>query len=787
MYVCSNLYIHEARGKGPAWLSQPQLSLAFFHICTGFLSSQIFRFLCTASHQQMLASSFTMASTPADYDGLPSENASISPTLCQPENQLICEGAESSTAILTSDTPSRTSPSRALTIWKWEVAACLVIFAIPLIILGTLYPHSGHPLPQWPFKVSINSLLSVYALVLKATIGFILTSCTGQLQWTWFSETRPLTDMLYFDSATRGADGALSLILRQRFRHPLTALGCIITILAVAIDPFVQQLVRPVNCTVELLDDNDAASLPRTNIFEDGYRGNSSTTGAQNDEEKSEKVIESVLYDAIFNPGQDPPWQCSTGNCTFEDTYGTIGVCYSCQDVSADVIITKTCSPPNSSYASQHPTFGSDCPANSSFTVESNITIGEYMNLGTKVNVSSLGYPDTFVVANTDAVDGVGPYYGTAGRELIFGFLIGATTNPDGRIDYTTSDSVINGTTDDNPTCVSDDTKESWACQGYGAATCSLKPCVHIYNATISAGVLEEHLVASSSSAAWGTVSTPDGFVLCFALVDTHCSNGIETQPGRNSNASSRWLPYEFRFTEADTERNDFGSPIGYHLPDEVTSLLDKDCLYLISASDTMYSVEEYLSGTIRADSAVIIPGTPRIAGSSIIGGVSAFEGPQIVQNIYNWGHTDFERVQSVFANISASLTTYIRTHGGSLQLLGSERFQRDVQGKVYHYATCLQVQWPWLAYPASLAVLTILFFWMVVEVTRSQGTSVWKASPLAWVLRVEGLGKNIFPSSQGSCKTMKDRSTQIAVRLLEGDLDGPRIRIADLKDPDLL
>lgn len=727
-----------------------------------------------------------MLSIPQAYDALPIETASTTPTLCQPENQRGCEKTESSAALPSSDLASQNCPSRLWTIWKWEFAACFLVIAIPFIILGTLYPHSGQPLPQWPFKVSINSLLSVYALAHKATIGFILTSCIGQLQWMWFSETRPLTDMLHFDSATRGADGALSLILRQRFRHPLAAFGCTIMILAVAIDPFVQQLVRPVDCAVEVLDDNGIASLPRTNIFADGNRVNSSTNEAKNDEEKFEKVIENILYDAIFSPGQDPPWQCSTGNCTFE-TYSTIGVCYSCHDISADVSITKTCSPPNSSYASQHPTSGSDCPANSSFTVESNITIGEYMNLGTKMNVSSRGFPDTFVVADAYAVAGTKPAYGIEWRDLVFGFLLGATTNPDGRIDYITPDTVINGTFDDNPTCHSDDVKESWACQGYGAATCSLKPCVHVYNATISAGVLEEHLVATSSSAPWGTISSPDGYVEYFALVDTHCSDGVKIPSGRNSSADGRWLPYDFTFTDTDTVLGKLGGPVGFHLPDDVTSLLDNGCLYLMSGGSTMYHAEQYLSGTIRAEGQSIITNTPAIAGSSTIRAVSRFEGPQIVRSLHNWGHTDFERVQSVLANISDSLTTYIRTHGGSSELLGSERFQRDVQGKVYHYATCLQVQWPWISYPASLAVLTTSFFWMVIEVTKRQGTSVWKASPLAWVLRVEGPDNKAFPSSQGSCKTMKDRSTQIAVRLLEGDLDGPRIRIADLKDPNLL
>lgn len=726
-----------------------------------------------------------MSSIPQAYDALPSETSSTSPTLSPPENQPNSEKAGSSKTSPISSLLSRTCISQFWSSWEWESAVCFLVLAIPIIIFGTLYPHSGQPLPQWPFRVSINSLLSIYALVLKASIGFILTSCIGQLQWAWFSETRPLTDMLRFDSATRGADGALGLIWRQRFRQPLTALGCIIMVLSVAADPFVQQLVRPVDCSVELLDDNAAATLPRTNVFEDGYTGDISTHQETESTELFRKAIEDVIYSATFNPGQHPPWQCSTGNCTFQDNYGTLGFCYSCQDVSADVIINSACSHPNSSYASQHPTTGWDCPADSHFIVESNITVGDNVKLGTKMNVSSGGIIDTSAFADAHAGDGTREGSETDNRELLFGFLVGATANAGGRIDWTTPGNSFDRVRDDNLGCSPDDLKEYWPCQGYGAASCSLEPCVRIYNATISAGVLEEHLVASSSGISWGTIYAPDGSSLYSSLVDTHCPAAIEASSGRDTSVGSRWLPYNLSLAEADVIRSKLGSIKIFHLPNDAKSLLNSGCLYLLSASSTKYHIQNHLSGTIRQDEEWPTATQVSGPGSSLIY-VENFQGPEVVRNIYNWGHTDFDRVHDVVANISDSLTTYIRTHGGMSQVLEVTKPPMDVQGTVYHYATCLQVQWPWLSYPACLAVLTTLFFLMVVKATRQQGSSIWKASPLAWVLRVEGPGNEMFSSSQGSCKELKDRSTQIAVHLSDGDLDGPRIRMADLKDPNL-
>lgn len=729
-----------------------------------------------------------MSSTPQAYDALPSETSSTSPTLSPPENQPDSKKAGSSKVSLTSSLPSSTSVSKFWTSWEWEFAACFLVLAIPVFIFATLYTHSGQPLPQWPFRVSINSLLSIYALVLKAATGFLLTSCIGQLQWAWFSETRPLTDMLRFDSATRGADGALELIWRQRFRQPLTALGCIIMVLSVALDPFVQQLVRPVDCSVELLDNNAAATLPRTNVFEDGCTGNSSTRQYTESTEVVNKVIEGVLYAAIFNPEQGPPWQCSTSNCTFQDNYGTLGFCYSCKDVSADVIINATCSRHSSSYASQHPTSGWDCPADSDFIVESNITVGENVKLGTKMNVSSHGNFDTAVFADAYADGGTWEESEIDSRGLLFGFLVGATANAGGRIDWTTSDRLVDGKPDDNLACSPDDPKEYWPCQGYGAASCSLGPCVQIYNATISAGVLEEHLVASSSGISWGTIYGPDGSALYSSLVDTQCPAAIETLSDRDTSVGSRWLPYNLTLTEADVMLSDLGSIMSFHLrlPDDIKSLLDSGCLYLLSASSTKHSIQRYLSGAVEDEVAIGMTSSGHGSGSMLIY-IEHFQGPEVVRNIYNWGLTDFERVQSVVANISDSLTTYIRTHGGNPPIPGGTKLPTDVKGKIYHYATCLQVEWPWLSYPASLVVLTTLFFLMVVKATRRQGNSVWKASPLAWVLRVEGPGNEILPSSRGSCETLKDRSTRIAVHLFDGDIDGPRIRMADLKDPNLL
>lgn len=715
-----------------------------------------------------------MPSTTRDYEALPSETTSISQSLSQRDSQLHREKADHPKASPNTKLLRSAYVSHLWVSWKWESAACVLVLATPIIIFATLHPHNGQPLPQWPFKISINSLLSVYALVLKAVIGFVITSCIGQLQWTWFSETRPLADMLHFDSATRGADGALGLIWRQRFRQPSTSLGCLILVLAVAIDPFVQQLVRPVDCSVEQSGGEAIATLPRANVFAWPYYSYLANTTESPDPETYEnhlKQVEDLLHETMYSRGKSLTWQCSTGNCTFPETYGSIGICYTCQDTSTDVTFNTTCLHTDSSYASHHPTSSVDCPGNWTDTLTSNYTDDKHgIVLGTNMKFPDFfDHPTIIAHANTTLPS----FLDDPGRSLYFGFLMGATADSGGRADWTTD------FTDDS-TCDSEESVRNWGCRGYGAATCSLQPCVQIYNATITAGNLEEHLTESSSDTPWGTVHDQHGAGISYlALLDTHCSAKIQMPTKSDATMESRWLPYNLTISDE--------SP----LPEDAVSLLENGCLYISESDSVLDYASQYLRGTVEATAvgsySFDMDVGPSVVEKIQVASMSDLKGPELILSIYNWGHTDFGRVQSIIANVSKALTAYIRTHGGSPDFPGSISFSRDVHGLAHHYATCLEIQWPWLMFPTSLAILTTLFFLMVIGTTNRQGTPIWKTLPLAWVLRAERSSLGLYSSSNGSCEAMKERSAQIAVHLVDEDSDGPRIRMADLKDPNML
>lgn len=115
--------------------------------------------------------------------------------------------------------------------WKWEIANSAISILALAATIGTLLPHQNQPLPQWPFHISINALLSIYSVVLKGSATFVIQSCIGQHQWLWMRQKRPLADILRYDSAGRGVWGSSQWLLFRRLQQPLTAVGALIAVL----------------------------------------------------------------------------------------------------------------------------------------------------------------------------------------------------------------------------------------------------------------------------------------------------------------------------------------------------------------------------------------------------------------------------------------------------------------------------------------------------------------------------------------------------------------------------
>lgn len=163
-----------------------------------------------------------------------------------------------------------------------------------------------------------------------------VTSCLSQLKRLWFTRRKPLEDFQTFDDASRGDLDSLKLFIMSRGPH-LALLGAIITLTAMSIGPFTQQVLSYPSKTRLTSSAFAPQALDFTSIFSPiSYTiGNSALL-----EDGNDKYISAALYsgisitDASFS---SVPTTYPTANCTFP-IYSSLGICASVVDVSEHLI-----------------------------------------------------------------------------------------------------------------------------------------------------------------------------------------------------------------------------------------------------------------------------------------------------------------------------------------------------------------------------------------------------------------------------------------------------------------
>ncbi|KAJ5907650.1 hypothetical protein N7495_000332 [Penicillium taxi] len=223
------------------------------------------------------------------------------------------------------------------TSWTLEIGACFISIITVVSISVVLLRYDGKSIPEWPHGITLNTLVSVLSTIMKAQVTFIVMESLAQLKWSWFHGGNKLSDLARLDAASRGALGAMNVLIRFVPRH-LISFGCLILVLGTVTDPFVQQVMstvsRPVNlrhstfiqtCNTSLYTDYSEGSGPGMN------KAPLSTLGA--------------IYSGIFQEqgtnSKNTLFNCPTGNCTFSP-YQTLGYCSRCANITDSLTLTKT-------------------------------------------------------------------------------------------------------------------------------------------------------------------------------------------------------------------------------------------------------------------------------------------------------------------------------------------------------------------------------------------------------------------------------------------------------------
>ncbi|KAL1847413.1 hypothetical protein Daus18300_013945 [Diaporthe australafricana] len=590
--------------------------------------------------------------------------------------------------------------------WWVEILNCILMIGCLCAIIGILYPNQTKILPDWPFDVSINTAVSILSTGLKTCAVLILTEGISHLKWKWFLKTRPLHDLVVFDNATRGPWGCLRLLFLPRGTHLAASLGAGLILLTLAVDPFTQQLVRYYDC--KQTSARARATLPRATMYSEA--GAHTSAGMW----PPATAVLGYIDQGLYNPADiRTPFTCDSGNCTFDSLFSTLGFCATCEDMSSQLRFENVSVPSrifngtsNKNETVTTPWVNTTLPSGSYAATGSSTTTESWLSL----NQTADGWTD--IIQASQAFPG-------APEDWYWDHYYASVMRP-----------VTDAANDTG--CTTAYENATWACGGFGgagAARCKLSPCVKTYRATVEQGQLRERLVRTQEDMFVSTASNYPHWlaadVTCagpeavsrlrgagFRINDDDVIIPWNVMVNTSDGTASLWAgessPYYSNVTVPGPSLNTTSLPL---------DIIPAECLYDMAypavSSITDY-LDGYLSGTIN----------PGVNGAST-------DGPPQLRVIFNDTYASFPSVNSTFTSVAEGITLRIRQYVQPSAL----PVARPVVGAVLEEKTCVDVRWPFLAFPAAVVTLTTVFLIVVIgQSAVGAGNTVaagWKSSPL--------------------------------------------------------
>lgn len=641
--------------------------------------------------------------------------------------------------------------------WRWEIVNSAISIIALGATIGTLLPHQNQPLPQWPFHISINALLSIYSVVLKGSATFVIQSCISQHQWLYMRQKRPLADILRYDSAGRGVWGSSQWLVFRRLQQPLTAVGALIAVLIVTVDPFLQALLQYTGCQQSL---GEKAIVARSNYFEStGSFGYSEGFEMDNPEVGSRlysisepsKSVQSYLTTATLSEASPVQPHCPTGNCTFE-SFSTVGYCSTCEDISHQL------------------EFSNEVKSNDgrkvSYSCTSMLPTGLNITFNTDDEHPSM-FKGLFRGHGLDR-DGTDWGYEYSPKQIsiptVFEFIAGKNFWSDGVWSGVGTDPT-NGDHITNCSDINFDPEKEWSCRGYGAARCTIFPCIREYEVAVIAGVVSETMIGHTPFETPRNMSSGRGWNEPVVFVNTSCLSPEERSNlvHEGYSVAQSWLRYNYPWN-ATSAYSDGEETMPYDtvpVSEYPVTMDARGCTYMFGP---------YLDLTLQIFFEKIKFFDAIVAGAenscdSVNRCFGSFSGPIELQTLYNSSKVSFASINRTFDSIVTGFTNYMRQNGNA-------NHSAPAEGVVWHYATCLNVHWPWIALPASLVALTslVLLPLTILSTARAE-VPVWKAHPLPFILRGPFVDEDSLPDGQGprpaqSVDSLENLVNEVTVRL---------------------
>lgn len=189
-----------------------------------------------------------------------------------------------------------------------------------------LFTYRDEAVPELPIGITFNAMISVLIAAAKIAMLSGVTSAMGQIKWKWFRQnSSSLRNLDLFDEASRGGPwGAIHFLTKVKWRST-AAVGAVVLLLSLAMDPFAQQLITYPNGHI-YRDSPDASikvarSLNLSRVHQD-----------------FDLLTQRYILEAILNNPRTLTTSCPGANCTYP-LFQSVSWCPRCEDITSDVVL----------------------------------------------------------------------------------------------------------------------------------------------------------------------------------------------------------------------------------------------------------------------------------------------------------------------------------------------------------------------------------------------------------------------------------------------------------------
>lgn len=360
--------------------------------------------------------------------------------------------------------------------WTFEIVTMAFSIACFVAIIAILVVFDGNILSPLPYGLTLNAIVSTLATGAEGALVCVLASALSQLKWRWFQQRRRLYELQIFDDASRGALGSFQL-LWGRTGNIIAIVGALLTILALAFDPFIQQVIR---------------YPTRTTISKDGTATTHRATGFSPSVDGLDMIsaVNSGIWADASQFARAPT--CTSGNCKWPE-FDSLGWCSKCEDATASATLTLV---PNSNSTNYTLSLGSGQDITVSYGYPRQMN-GDYYKTWQTETVWATHFHDQYVgdglpnfVNESMAVSGP-TVLGIQAPALVLGYAQLVNEGTVGKVS-------IDGDLD-------------MQLRVTKAEQCALTPCVRTYNVQVSNGTLQSQTTATNYGVITaGTMFVPD-------------------------------------------------------------------------------------------------------------------------------------------------------------------------------------------------------------------------------------------------------------------------------------